>query len=877
MLVSGLSAGISHAVADLTYVLDNGLKVILAPQAANPVISARVMVKAGSASESGLAERGLAHLMEHMAFKGTEKRAVGEVSSQVENNGGDINAYTSFDETVYYLSLPSDKLDLGLDILADLVFKPTYDPTEYAREKEVVIEEIRRSEDSPDRALSDIFFEMTFTEEHPYGHKILGSAETVQNASRETALAFHQKFYRPDNCVLIVTGGFDARAAKAMVAERFGGLANPATPLIQEKADAAAPQGPRVLVIKSKEAQLPKIYLGFRSPGARASEAPQLELLASVLSQGDSSRLQERVRYQQNLVTSVGSYAFTLLRGGTFIVNYETSPDRVIPALKATLAELEGLASAPPTEEELGRARALTAKGFIDRQEVPSSLGGLISSFELYGGDYRLKDAYLPTWARIGTMDLRRLASDLFRPENITLAVMLPEDAPDLPESELSALVAALKLPDPETESLSLKAAFETHVLSNGARVLVSRDATLPLVEIRLGLLGGRLAEKPGQEGLTQLMTDVWVKASTKRSAPEMARAIENQGLSIGGFSGRNSFGMDASFLNANWREGLSLFAELLTSPAFAEEDFQTEKEEQLADLKSLDESLGDRVFRLTRREVFRSHPYNVDAIGTTESVSKLTRDDLQNLYNSLVYPENLVFAVAGDIDPAEFLAALEESLVSWKPGGADKVQVPPSPGPLSGPVETSEALDRSQSHLALTFLAPGFGEKDQAALDVLNSIFSGMGGILFQELREKKSLAYGVGSSYGPGMKVGAFSFYIATAPDKTGEALKGILDIIASSREKAFDPATVEGAKTYLAGLNKLRRQSLGSLATEAITLDLFGLGQDFNDRYLDAIAAVTPADVLAAAQKYLLLDKAVLAVVGKEDSIQAADALF
>ncbi|MDR2353918.1 MAG: insulinase family protein [Deltaproteobacteria bacterium] len=874
MASSGLSPKLASGSAEYFYTLPNGLKVILAPQPDKPVISARVMVKTGSAAEVGIKEQGLAHLMEHMAFKGTAKRKVGEISSLVETNGGAINAYTSYDETVYYLALPSEKLELGLDILADLVFYPTYDPDEYTREKEVVLEEIRRSEDSPDSVLFNLFFTQLFSEKHPYGHRVLGLADSVKNASRDTAFNFHNKYYRPDNCVLIVTGGLNIDEAKAFVLKYFGDIKNPKTTLAEIPIQLPPNDGPKVLVIKHKDATLPKVFLGFRAPSARGSETPLYGLLGSILSSGDSSRIQENVRFKKGLVSSIYGGEELFLRAGAFLFNYETTPEKVVPAFEAIIAELNGLANPLISESELSRSRALAAKNFVDRQETPLVLGGVISGFELLNGDFRLKDTYLNTWGRAGSRDIYQVAREIFRPENMVVYVMLPEDSPDIATDALVNLAKTLNLPELPADSASQKATFEAHVLPNGIRLLVLRDTTLPLVEMRLGILGGRLAEKPGQEGLTQLLTEIWDMASTSRNNFEMARAIEDLGISIEGYGTNNSFGLSASYLNSSWREGLKLFCELLTSPAFAEEDFQQQQRELLAYIKTLDENLSDRVFRLIRKELFRDHPYNTSAIGTYKSMEGLTRADVVNLYSELVYPENIVIAVAGDIDPQEFIAALQENLAAWKPqGNFRKITVPNPPPPLGGAVKGSEALDRAQSHLALSFLSPGFGEKDQAALDVFNYILSGMGGVLFQELREKQSLAYSVASAYGPGAKTGSFIFYIGSAPEKIGTALHGILAIIEQSKKEPFAPEVVEGAKTYLAGINKIQRQSLGSLVREAVSLDLFGVGQDFNDRYLEAILQITPQDVQAVAQKYLVITESALAVVGQEESITAA----
>ncbi|MDR2404769.1 MAG: insulinase family protein [Deltaproteobacteria bacterium] len=878
MVVSLVSPANLFARADLAYTLDNGLRVILSPQPGNPVISARILVKVGSSSENGQAEYGLAHLMEHMAFKGTAKRKVGEISSLIERNGGLTNAATSYDYTVYYISLPSEKLELSLDLLSDMVFFPTYDPQEYAKEKEVVIEEINRSEDNPYTVMAEKFFSDAFPGDHPYTHRILGSIDTVRNASRDTAFAFHTKYYRPDNVFLVVTGGFDTRDASVLVDKYFKDLKNPSEPLNMDLSDRPAPKGPTVRIMHNKDATQPQVLLGFRCGPASSSEAPIQELLSAVLTMGQSSRLDENVRYKEGLVTSVASSAMNLRRSGLFIIRLVTEADKVKGALESVFSQLNNLSSTPPAQDELARSVAIITKSFVEQQETPWSLGHLIESFELYSGNYRLKDSYINEWSKIGSLDLVYLAQDIFTKENLTLTLMLPEGEDSITEADLLAAIDKLKLPTSEEKTQAIKPAFEVYSLSNGIKVYAMKDPSIPLVEVRLGVLGGRLAESDNLAGLSSLTAEVWPAASTTRKATEMSRAIESLGVTISGYSGRNSLGLDGTFMKSNWREGLALFTELLTSPAFNDEDFTSKKAEQLAYLLSLEEDLQTRVYKILRHKLYGKHPYSIDANGEIPTVEPIKREDLVNLYQELIRPDNIYITVAGDVEPNEFIEALEDELKDWSPQGKDlKVTLPAAPVAVKGPLFTSESLDRQQTHLALAFLGPGLDSEDQAPMDVLSSALSGMGGILFQDLREEKSLAYTVSGSYGAFPNIGSFTFYIGTSPEKTGESLSGMLQIIENLKAKALSGEEVEGAKTYLLGVNKMRHQTLASRGMETLVDVLYNLGIDYYDNYQTKIAAVTPADLQRVAKKYLNLDSAVLAVVGTDDSVKTAESLL
>ncbi|MDR1545261.1 MAG: insulinase family protein [Deltaproteobacteria bacterium] len=876
MAIGVFSRGEAQGGVDESYRLSNGLKVVLAPQPGNPVVSAMLMIKAGTASEANPREHGLAHLMEHMAFKGTSQRGVGEVSAEIENNGGRINAYTNLDSTVYNWDLPADQLDLGLDVLADIVFRPLYDPEAYDAEKEVVVEEIKRSLDNPDQSHWDDFIRLTFPD-HPYGRPVVGTVESVRQAGRETALAFHAKFYRPDNAVLTITGGFDPDVVKPLVERHFAALTSPENPLAVESRAADPPAGPRTSVVESPAAALPKVFLGFRCAAGGDQEAAQLDLLSSILSQGRSGRLTENVKTKKALTTDIFSYAMTLVRDGVFVVAFDAEPDKILPALEAVLQELAGVAASPPSPDELSRSRMIAGKSFLDRQQVASGLGRLLVDFELYAGDYRLRDAYLPQWSRMTSADLVRLAGKVFRPENLSLSIMLPAGTPRPDEKELERLLSGLKLAEGEAQAAA-SFGFEAHRLDNGVQALIMRDPTLPLVTVKTSFMGGLLAEGPGQEGLVNHMAVTWDKSTQRLSAEELSRAVEDLGASVVSGSGRNTVSLSGSFLSANWRQGFELLAEVLKTPAFSPDTVEESRQEILAAIKLKDEDLSDRLFRLVRRRLWSGHPYGGDQLGLAETVAAFKREDLLECWRGLIRPEGLVVAVAGDVEPKEALELIKATFGDWRqPGESLWRGRPPVPAPFVGPLKDSETLDRAQTHLALTFAAPGLGSPDQAALETLDAYLSGMGGVLFNELRNKRSLAYGVYSAYQPLLDTGAFSFYIATDPQKTVEALTGIRAIIEDLRAKPRTKDEVDEAIRYLSGLKKIYLQTLESRTTEAVFYELFGFGLDYERRLLEAIEALTPEDLQRAAVKYLAEENCVMAVVGDQESVDASTAAF
>ena len=874
MLIGGLLSGPparAWGAAEESFILHNGLKVILVEQPGSPVVSMRIMIRTGAADEAARSEYGLAHLMEHMAFKGSSRYSdPGIISSLVERNGGDMNAYTSSDSTVYYLNMPADQLALGLDILADMVFHPLYDPAEYELEKEVVIEEIKRGQDNPDRLLMEAFFDAAYPD-HPYGRPVIGYEDTVKNVSVEEAKAFHDRHYRPDNAVLVITGGLDRVVASEVIAKFYAPLARPDSPL-PRLADPALPPpaGPVVRVVESEKVALAKVVIGFRGPAGRDPAAPTMDLLSSVLSGGKSSRLIETIKDEKGLVTDISAGSYTPRYQGSFIVSMETEPGKVLPAVEAVWREMEKLASQPPADEELARAKALAEKGFLSGQESALGLASQITEFENLFGDWRLRDAYLPLWNRTDKSEVGRSAFNYLRPKNMSMVVMLPKGHPDnksVTEEKLTELARDLSL----TLSPEIAAAvpsFQEMRLKSGPRLLVMRDATLPLVTVKATAMGGLLAEKPEQSGLNNFMTGVWTKATENKPATALSRAFEDIGASISAVSGRNSVGLSSSFLASNRDEGFRLFTEVLTSPAFSPEDVERVRPEILAQIKAQDEQLAGRVLRLLARNLYSGgHPYSLDQLGTAETVGQITPADLKKLYDQLVRPDSLIIAVAGDIEPQKVKETLDEALADWQPKGRElKVAVPQAPAPISRAVKITEPLSRAQTHIAYGFQADGLGEADGPALDVLAAYLSGMSGPLFRELRDQQSLAYTVQCGYNPGLNIGSFSFYIATDPKKVDAALMGFTGIIERIRQNPISDEELNGAKQYIAGTTKIRLQTISSRTGQAILNSLYGLGLDYEEKRLAEIEKVTAEDVRRAAEKYLRPDRGVMAILGQ-----------
>ena len=334
------------------YQLKNGMNVILVENHKSPVVSVQMWVKTGSADEpKNLA--GISHFIEHLVFKGTEKFNVGEIASYVEGSGGELNAYTSFDQTVFYVTISKEYQNVALEVVSQMMGFPTFDQEEIDNEREVVIEEIKRGQDSLGSCASQLLFSQVF-KDHPYSVPIIGFEDIIRNVTREEIVDYFQSRYVPENMFLLVTGDFQRQEMKKEVKKYF----EPFTPRKVKKyvAQKNKPNIENSIIVESSSFEDSVAYLSWPVPAVDHDDVPALDLLAMILGQGETSRLTRSLTIDQRLLQGVGASTYTLRRGGLFAVSLVTHFHQLEKVLEICGDEILQILKEPPTQEELSRA-----------------------------------------------------------------------------------------------------------------------------------------------------------------------------------------------------------------------------------------------------------------------------------------------------------------------------------------------------------------------------------------------------------------------------------------------------------------------------------------------------------------------------------------
>ncbi|MGQ9745957.1 MAG: M16 family metallopeptidase [Dissulfurimicrobium sp.] len=873
MIISPMNIWAGEALFGITrFRLPNGINAIIKESDRAPVIAVQIWVKAGSSYETD-SEAGITHLIEHMIFKGTKKMGPGQLAREIESIGGSINAYTSLDYTVYHCEVPRQFLKEAIDALSDAVLHSTFDPVELEREKKVVLEEMRMRNDMPVAVLSELLMATSY-KKHPYGRPVIGFSNTVESFTRQDILNYMARRYRPENIHVVVVGDVntaeakkyiekDFKALRASKASRGGGDKNITEPL---------QDSPRVAV-KSMDIQEGHLAIAFSgAPSFNDPSAPVLDVLAALLGSGDSSRLNRAVKEEKQLVYRIDSSAFTPSGPGLFEVNATLAPENTEKALTAILIELYRLRTELVGSEELERAKVQVETDFIYTQETMEGEAQKLGIFETMANDGGAQALYLQRVKAVTARDIQMVANKIFNETNINVAMVMPNNK--IPDITAKNLITIIKDARHEMDTSSAcpsmvsmaPAGFKKTRLSNGTTLIVRQVRDVPTFAIRAVFPGGVRYETEDSCGLFNFLARAWTKGTKLHTAQELAALIEGIGGEIDGFSGQNSFGVEARFLSDHLEEGLALFMEVLLGPTFPDQEVEKLRPLVMASLDRQEDSMRSVAIREFRRELFKPHPYSLNPLGTKASIKWITSERLISAYADFVRPDKAIISVVGDINPDEITKKLEARLSVWNAKKPLIHPAFPAPQPLDSPrIFSLKKNDKQQVHIILGFPGTTFTGKDRYALEVLNAVMSGQGGRLFMELRDKESLAYSVTSFIGLGVDYGSFALYLACAPQKKDKAIKGLWDEIEKVRQETVPEKELERAKMWLIGTYESDLQTNQAQAMDLAMNELYGLGPDFVKRYPEEIRKVTADDVQRVARHYLNPKGYVLVEVG------------
>lgn len=841
---------------DLTYFrLANGLDVFVKEDHARKVAAIQMWVQVGSAYEND-SERGISHVIEHMAFKGTKKRGAGEIAKEVEAIGGEINAYTSWDETVFHIVVPSSAAPRGLDIVTDAVLRAVIDAKELDREKKVVLEEILEEKDRPEEVASNLLFETAYVKS-PYRFPVIGKKEIVEKITRKNILDFRSKWYVPENMFLLVVGDVDPVSVRADV-ERLTSDVNP-TPFFRPPLPQEPPQTQiRGAVLRDPNATETRLDLAFHIPSMKGNDVNALDLAADILGAREDSRLVRELKQEKAIVHSISAYSLTPKESGLMTFSATIEAANLEAATRGIMEALARLSQEPPPAEELEQAKTHIESQHVYARETVQGTAKSIGTYQNDLGDASYTEKYLALNAAVTPRQVSAAVRKYLVPPNVTVSVLLPDgEAKDFGIQQLEEIVgsfgpvaktsAGAALPPPPTVLKELP---------NGIRVVLAPDSSNPVISFRIACLGGKRFENKDTQGMMNFISRMLDKGTSRMTQQDIARKVDHMGGSLQGFSGNDSFGLYASFFSRYGDQALELLYQLYTAAAFPQDKVDRERDLIVNNIKTEPDNPTEYVINQLNKTVFPEFPYGFDKLGTPATVVGFTADELKQTYQRYAVPSNTVIAVVGQMDTERMWNRIVQLFGKMPAKPLEMPQIVPEK-PLEKVRETVMHVPRAIAHLAIGFRGTTFADPDRFALDVLNNVLTGQGGRLFRELRDKESLAYVVTSFVRPGLSPGLFGLYLACDQPKVDRAYEGLVKQIDLIRAAKVSDEELERAANNLIGNHLISLQSSSDRAELLGLYTLYGLGYDFDPEYIARIREVKAEDVLRVAQKYVDLD--------------------
>lgn len=899
--------------------LSNGMELYLHEQHFSPVCTVNICVKAGSLDE-GSGEEGMAHALEHMLFKGTEDAPEpGEIARRVESAGGDINAYTTFDRTVYELNAPATFAAEGARTLLNMTHRALLDAEELSRELEVIVEEIRRGNDNPSARLSRTLFRNAYAGT-AMSRPIIGSVESVRAFTADAVRAFYNRWYIPNNMVLVAAGDFDASALADELEKVCSGFV-PAnlpersrSPLVHWH-DRREP----LVEVLSGPFQEARVQLAVPCPALEDDALPRWDVFTSLLGQGDSSRLAHRVKDQLQLAAGIESSAYSpRYPGGLASIGLFARSGDAPAALREAVACARALARQEPTETEVRRVSTTLKAERIYAVEtvegiVRQTLGQLLTT---RGMDF--EEHYMQCLSRVTPKTVQTTAEEfvelLAQGRFAACSVVSTDGTKAVTEASLldavrtGAGVSASSTGAPNEQGTAstgpdamghaekrrsrvqasrLNPAVRQLVLELGhgqtAHINYRRTDKIPAVSFGVYVPGALPAAADLPEGASAVLSQMLTRGTVAMPYREFVTDLENRAASLHSFHGRDLLGIRGDCLSGDSEHVLRQAFACLFTPGMQAAEFNRVIRESIDGVRAQKDSPYAQLSLLIAPLLFGKHIYARPLQGTEESLEALQLDQIVLLRQRVLQAPRWILSVAGDFEEDALLELAEElfteqlaSLSQDQAGDRLWSYGQPETAPLPrGTGRGFTEMDREQAHLLLGLRGATMADPDRMALEIGVSILSGQGGRLFEQLREKQSLAYSVSCSQSPGVLGGSLAAYIGTSADKAEAAFHGLKGELQRLAAEPPSPEELARAQQSLLGSQALDAQQLSYQCAQLAYSDAFGLGFDHFLNFRERVEAVTREDVSQALARRLETNPAQLATIGPAGTWQPDDA--
>ena len=862
------------------FVLENGLTLLVHEDHKAPIVAVNIWYHVASKNEK-FGKTGFAHLFEHLMFTGSEHFGGGSDQRKffeaMEKIGAtDLNGTTNEDRTNFFENVPTSALDRVLWIESDRMghLLGAVDQKKLDEQRGVVQNEKRQDENEPYAISEELTVKSTYPDGHPYSHTVIGSMADLNAASLDDVKEWFQTYYGPSNATMVIAGDIDAKSALERVKKYFGDIPS-GPPVARQKLWIAKRTGTQREFAYDRVAQA-RLYKVWNVPQWGSAEGDYLNLAASILTSGKSSRLYKRLVYDDQIATNVVAYTDLREIGGQFDIEATAKPgDDISKVEKAVDEELARFLKGGPTEQELQRAKTQYVARFTRGIERIGGFGGksdILAQNETFTGS---ADHYKITLKRIEsatTKDILNAVREWLSDGDYNLDI---EPFPQFTNTPTDSLIRNT-VPDVSAPPEAHFPAFQRSTLSNGLKLIVAQRQSIPVINFSLLFDAGYASDQfatPGTANLAMRMLDEGTKT---RTALQISDELQLLGATLNAGSNLDESIVSMSALKSNIDASLALYADVVLNPSFPKEDFARFQKQTIAQIqreKVQPIQMGLRVF--SGLLYGKNHAYGnpLTGSGTEQSVAKMTREDMAKFHDSWLKPNNATLVVVGATTLDEIKPKLERMFKDWKPGDVPKKDIHDVPLPASSSVYILDKPGAQQSIIFAGHVGPPENNPDELAIDAMNTVLGGaFSSRINMNLREDKHWSYGAFSFLWSARGQRPFIAYAPVQSDKTKESLVEMnneLRAIVSTRPPTQEELekVQKNLTLSLTGEWETNQAVAGSLSE----LVQYGFPDDYWTTYSQKVRALTLADVTEAAKKVVHPDNLVWVVIGDRAKIE------
>ncbi len=739
-----------------TFTLDNGLKIFINPKHDAPTVSIQCFVATGSVHEADFLGCGLSHFLEHMLFQGCSGYPGQAAADTVNRLGGSVNAYTSYDHTVYYINLPSEHSETGIDILSKMLSKPEFPKEKFLSEKDVILRERDMGRDRPEHMLGEKLWKTVYLR-HPVRHPIIGYHEKIEQVSRDIMFEYYHQRYSPERTFFVISGDVNAKSVLEMLAKRLsswrhGNIYEP--PL---------PEEPVQIGMRANncffEDPLARLAVASRIPSAAHPDIPALDLISAILGQGKSARLIKSLQHEKELALMVGAFTYAPNFSGVSAISAAATPDK-LPALeKALLEELEKLRRDGITSKELEREKNQHMADYIRILRSNNGIANIIGDAVLAYGDPGMADHYIQLLNKVSKDDIKETANRYFNEEQLNIVRQVsPQEAKIIKNSRKA-----------EKQKTA-----EKSVLNSKARLITLPDKSFPLVDICLISQGGNIIESADNAGISRLMSKLLSTGTKKLNEEKFNDIINDNAIDLNINSGDNTFYIKVNCMRDKLDTAVKLLKEIFAEAAFRRKQFTREQNNTLQLLKTRAQDPNGAAVDKMYELLYNGHPHALPRDGSMKSISKLTAEKLRDFYSKQFIAEKTILGIAGDISKKDALKVAEslDEIIPWN--NTVPVILPEKPVFPDKDLKAEIELPRDQIKVIYAVPSCDHCSSDRFAFDILQQALNGLSSKLFKDIREDKGLAYSTGAMFGSGRHPGFTAFYAGTSRKSVPQVIK-------------------------------------------------------------------------------------------------------